>query len=168
MTATQAKKSPPKRRKRKEPAGLWIGLGLLLIAGIGAYFYYQPPASLSEPHTSEQIKLGETLFAQNCASCHGSQGEGEDKNNPGGGTKPNGMSRVPALNGSAHSWHHPNEMLFNKIKNGAADPKISTMPGFKDRFNDEEIVAVLHYIKYSLWPESIQIKHATGGKHAMN
>jgi len=165
MSNKQNKKA--KQSKKKEPLALWMGLGTLVAVGIFSYFSSQPPASLEKAHTPEQIKQGETLFAQNCVSCHGPQGRGEDPNNAGGGVKADGMSRAPALNGLAHSWHHPTEMLFNKIKHGAEDPKTSAMPAFKERFNDEEIVAVLNYIKYSLWPEDIQMKHAMGGKHSM-
>jgi len=57
--------------KKKEPLWLWGGLALFIIIGAGAYFYYQPPSTLSARATPEQIVLGEQLFSENCLSCHG-------------------------------------------------------------------------------------------------
>jgi mono/diheme cytochrome c family protein len=33
------------------------------------------------------------------------------------------------------------------------------MRGFKDKLSDDDIVAVLQYVK-SLWPDEIQVRHA--------
>jgi len=96
------------------------------------------------PQTSlkTQVKQGKALFAQNCASCHGKEAAG-------------GVSPAPALNGSAHSWHHTESSLFRTIKNGST-AKNSVMQGWKGRMTDAEIWAVTRYFQ-SLWkPEYLQ------------
>jgi len=96
-----------------------------------------------------EIPKGQEVYEQNCEECHGVKAIGED---PG---KPNGsLDTAPALNGTAHTWHHPPVFLFQKIKNRIVN-KSSPMPPFSDILSDDEINAVLAYIK-SLWPEDIR------------
>ena len=49
-------------------------------------------------------------------------------------------------------------MLFSTVKDGSV-AKDSTMLGFKEKLSDDDIVAVLQYVK-SLWPDEIQVRHA--------
>lgn len=62
---------------------------------------------------------------------------------------------------SGHTWHHPDEVLFGITKHGLvpgkfAPPKYeSDMPAYAAALTDEEIWAVLAYIKSS-WPEKIR------------
>ena len=144
--------------KKKEPLWLWGGLALFIIIGAVAYYYYQPPSTLSATATPEQIVLGEQLFSENCLSCHGAKATGENPAQSRGGQKADGSYLAPALNGNGHAWHHPNEMLFSTVKNGSV-AKDSPMRGFKDKLSDDDIVAVLQYVK-SLWPDEIQVRHA--------
>jgi len=90
----------------------------------------------------QQVKLGEKLFATNCAACHGDQAAGG---------KVIGDAQAPALNGSAHGWHHPDYDHFSKIKNGG---KGSIMPAWKDTMSDEEIWAVMRYFQ-SFWQDDM-------------
>ncbi|MCP4297939.1 MAG: cytochrome c [Proteobacteria bacterium] len=103
--------------------------------------------------STESIKQGEKLFKTNCQSCHGVAGVGEDPKRPMGADKLTGGYFAPALNGSGHTWHHPDKMLFNNIKNGSF-AEDSQMIGVKDKLNDEEIVSIMHYFQ-SLWPKRI-------------
>lgn len=107
-------------------------------------------ASVTMTASPEGIARGKTLFAQNCAVCHGPQARGQDPSRPRGGQTAVGAYIPPALNGTGHAWHHPSDVLFNMIKNGsrAAD---SPMIGFEGRLADNEIRDVLGYI-ISLWP----------------
>ncbi|MBC8259978.1 MAG: cytochrome c [SAR324 cluster bacterium] len=146
------------KSKKKEPLWMWLGLGISIVIGITAYLYYQPPETLSASATPEQVALGEKLFAENCLSCHGQGARGENPAQSRGGQKADGSYLAPALNGTGHAWHHPNEMLFSTVKDGSI-AKGSTMIGFSDRLSDAEIVAVLQYVK-SLWPDEIQVRHA--------
>ena len=131
MTNNKKKSSPQKMKKRKEPIWLWLGVAGIILAGVFAYFHYTPPASLEERPSAQTVQRGQELYAQNCAVCHGPTAGGENPNSPGGGIKPEGGQSAPALNGTGHAWHHPNVMLFNKIKYGSED-KTSAMQGFKD------------------------------------
>lgn len=136
---------------------VWFFIGLSSLIVGGGYFYYsqQNPARAL---TSNSNLNGERIFAKNCLVCHGPEAIGEDPSQPRGGIKANREYLAPALNGKGHTWHHANEELLNIIKNGSiADD--SPMKGFKDRLSDQEIVAVLDYIK-SLWPEEIQKRHS--------
>jgi mono/diheme cytochrome c family protein len=95
----------------------------------------------------EQIVLGEAVYAQFCASCHGANLEGQ----------PNwkvpladGSLPAPPHDSSGHTWHHPDEILLDITVNGG-DPKYnSKMPAFKDQLSREQMVAVLEFIK-SRW-----------------
>jgi mono/diheme cytochrome c family protein len=93
---------------------------------------------------------GRRLFLQNCARCHGMQGEGA-KN----WQRPDeeGKNKPPPLNGTGHSWHHSPQALMNTIKNGTG--KIGgNMPGWKDKLTDGEIKLILSWIK-AQWPDEI-------------
>ena len=63
---------------------------------------------------------------------------------------------APPHDESGHTWHHSDEVLFRIVKEGTAaivgGGYESDMPGFADVLSDEEIRAVLDYIK-STWPE---------------
>lgn len=61
-----------------------------------------------------------------------------------------------------HTWHHPDRYLFMVTKygiEGLIEEKYpNNMPAYKDILSDEEIIAVLSYIK-STWPSEIKKIH---------
>ena len=73
--------------------------------------------------------------------------------------KPGGRLPAPPHDASGHTWHHADAQLFGIVKNGVtpyAGPGYqSDMPAFKAILSDDEILAVLAYIKQS-WPQDIQ------------
>lgn len=150
------KQSRKKPGKRKEPLLLWIGAGVVILLGFGVYYLNAPPAI--GPVSGGDLETGARVFKQNCSACHGPGAIGENPRMPKGGTKPDGVYLAPALNGTGHAWHHPDEMLFEIIKNGSA-AKESPMRGFAGIMTEEEMMSVLQYIK-SLWPEKIRRFHA--------
>ena len=101
---------------------------------------------------NEKITKGQEVYEQNCEECHGVEAIGEDPEKPNGS-----LETAPALNGTAHTWHHPPVFLFQKIKNRIVN-KSSPMPPFSDILSDDEINAVLAYIE-SLWPEDIRKRY---------
>lgn len=71
---------------------------------------------------------------------------------------------APPHDDSGHTWHHPDEVLFGITKFGVVAPYApkgyeSDMPGFGDRLSDDEIWAVLAFIKAS-WSPRVQAARA--------
>ena len=59
---------------------------------------------------------------------------------------------APPHDESGHTWHHPDHVLFGITKRGLVPPYApagykSDMPAFADQLSDDEIWAVLAYIK---------------------
>jgi len=102
---------------------------------------------------SGPIVTGENIYHTNCASCHGADLEGEPNwQSP----KENGIYPAPPHNDAGHTWHHADQVLFDYTKKGGnfivlSDFK-SGMPGFENILSDEQIWAVLNYIK-SQWSQ---------------
>jgi mono/diheme cytochrome c family protein len=63
---------------------------------------------------------------------------------------------APPHDASGHTWHHGDAVLFRITKEGPAavvgGGYRSAMPGFADVLSDEDIWAVLAFIR-STWPE---------------
>ena len=99
---------------------------------------------------------GERLYQENCASCHGANLEGQ----PDWRSRlPNGRLPAPPHDASGHTWHHTDRVLLDIVKRGTAaivgNGYESDMPGFKEVLTDEEITAIIDYIK-STWPDRIR------------
>ncbi len=98
--------------------------------------------------STDQVKQGNQLFQQNCASCHGvnaaSVTNWKEKND-------NGKYPPPPLNGSAHTWHHSLDQLKKTIRQGGV-PLGGVMPPFSAVLKDAEMNAVIAYFQ-SKWPE---------------
>ena len=104
-----------------------------------------------------EITKGQEVYQQHCEDCHGLKGIGEDPKNPNGGFNSEDQFVAPALNGTGHTWHHHPVFLFEQIKNRKVN-KSSPMPPFSDILSDDQINAVIAYIK-SLWPENIRKRY---------
>ncbi len=87
-----------------------------------------PPVDTEEPTEAELISMGEPLYEQNCARCHGADGGGL------GGT-------YPMLAGSDMVTGDP-EPVIEVIVHGRG-----AMPAFGGEFNNEEVAAVVTYIR---------------------
>lgn len=103
--------------------------------------------------SAEVIEQGRQIYADQCASCHGAQLEGQpDWKTP----LPSGRLPAPPHDAGGHTWHHPDDILFRIVREGTAaivgGGYESDMPGFADLLSDAEIRAVLAYLK-STWPE---------------
>ena len=140
-----------------------IGVRLLAVAFaflIGAIIVVQWSGrqSLADPDNAGQVARGKPVYDRLCASCHGARLEGQ----PNWQEKlPTGRMPAPPHDASGHTWHHPDSVLFGITKLGLvpgkyAPPKYeSDMPAFGGMISDEEIWAVLAYIKSS-WPTDIR------------
>ncbi|WP_455366290.1 c-type cytochrome [Kaarinaea lacus] len=103
------------------------------------------------------VKQGEVIYGKHCASCHGDNLEGQPdwKNR-------NEQGRLPAPphDETGHTWHHSDQLIFELTKYGMVPPNIpegyeSDMPAFENILSDDEIWAVLYFIK-SRWPDEIR------------
>nr|WP_235824005.1 cytochrome c [Falsiruegeria mediterranea] len=102
---------------------------------------------------------GQTLYVENCASCHGASLEGQENwQSPG----EDGRLPAPPHDETGHTWHHGDQVLFEYTKLGGRALMAaqgmefdSGMPGFGDQLSDQEIWNILGYIK-STWPDRIQ------------
>ncbi len=118
------------------------------------------PASGSALPPVEASPLGQQVFAANCAACHGQMGEGQPNWHI---PQDNGILPAPPLNGDGHTWHHGDGFLYRvvsqggKIQEGPEVPRFkSGMPAFGEILSDEEILAVLTYLK-SLWGDKMKL-----------
>lgn len=132
---------------------LWLGLllGGLILAVFAGRHYAQTASNAAS--SAEVIEQGRQIYADQCASCHGAQLEGQpDWKTP----LPSGRLPAPPHDAGGHTWHHPDDILFRIVREGTAaivgGGYESDMPGFADLLSDAEIRAVLAYIK-STWPE---------------
>lgn len=100
------------------------------------------------------VQAGEQIYLAQCAACHGEALEGQANWRT---RDPDGFLPAPPHDASGHTWHHADDLLFEITKYGAAvviddaDYR-SNMPIYKGILTDDEIVAVLSFIK-NTWPE---------------
>ncbi|MDZ3836180.1 MAG: cytochrome c [Rhodospirillales bacterium] len=130
--------------------GAAILLGGSAVAGLlWIRFDQSGPAEAS----AERLERGAEIYAANCASCHGAKLEGQ----PDWKSRlPSGRLPAPPHDASGHTWHHPDDVLFRITREGPAavvgGGYESDMPGFAGVLSDDEIRAVLEFIK-STWPD---------------
>jgi peptide/nickel transport system substrate-binding protein len=114
----------------------------------------------ADPSNAEQVALGQQVYESFCAGCHGANLEGQPDWQK---RLPMGNFPAPPHDETGHTWHHPDQWLFDIVKDGGqrfAPPRYrSAMPAYRDMLSDEEIWAVLAFIK-SHWPPSIRAEQA--------
>ena len=133
--------------------------GVLYVAtGDGGIFRINDGAK-----SRDKAAAGRQIYRQHCASCHGAKLEGQPNWRV---RKPNGRLPAPPHDETGHTWHHTDDVLFGITKKGiagfASPGYESDMPAYKDILTDEQIWAVLAFIK-SRWSEEIQARHKARG-----
>lgn len=154
--------------KAKAPAVNWplLGgiIGLLVVLVIVAMVIANRPSTAEETNTDKndpaQLAIGQQVYTQQCAVCHGANLEGEANWREG---NPDGSFRSPPHDDTGHTWHHGDRYLFERTKYGTAalSPEmqlLSTMPAYEAILSDVEIRAVLTYIQSSWSAENQQIQ----------
>lgn len=139
------------------------GAAAMLIAALTAFAGSGngDPAKITlYPDTPKTVALGAEVYAENCAACHGANLEGAPNWRSRG---PDGRLPAPPHDETGHTWHHASDMLFGLTKYGLpaliGDPDYATdMPAYDGVLSDEEIIAVLSYIK-STWPAEVRAQH---------
>ncbi|MGE3289833.1 MAG: cytochrome c [Geminicoccaceae bacterium] len=137
------------RRNRKFGLFGWLGVLVVLVplaTIVGLWRPWKSDASFSSD--LEVISLGEKIYAERCAVCHGQRLQGQPNwQSP----LPNGRMPAPPHNSDGHTWHHDSTSLFAITKHGLVPPWAppdyrSNMPAFQGRLSDGEIWAVLSFI----------------------
>lgn len=107
-----------------------------------------------------RVAVGAGIYERHCASCHGANLEGQPNWRE---RLANGRLPAPPHDASGHTWHHADQVLFDLVKQGVAAYAgagyESDMPAYAVRLSDDEIRAVLAFIK-SRWPAPIRDKQA--------
>lgn len=116
--------------------------------------------ALLHPEDRRVVSLGSEIYAEHCASCHGKSLEGHPEWQV---RDEQGYLPAPPHDETGHTWHHPDKLLFDITKLGVAEAaKLedyrTRMPAFESMLTDEEIVAVLSFIK-AQWPEQVRQRH---------
>lgn len=135
------------RRRPPTVATLAIGLALLVLGTACG-------GDQGNAHDADRAELGSRVYQQNCAVCHGMQGEGQPNWQV---RQPDGTYPAPPHDATGHTWHHGDGLLFRYVKYGGDALDIpgfqSGMPAFGDQLSDEEIRAVINYLKTFWGPE---------------
>lgn len=143
--------------RRKIP---WWVLSVLAFLPVWAVLYI---GSLSEAKVGEESQLehGGTLYAEQCAGCHGATGGGGTGPALSGGavleTFPNRADQLLWVYGGSQAW--PSETY------GAQDkPVAGGMPGFGANLTPEELFLIVRYEREVLSGEDVTAGGATLGE----
>ena len=101
-------------------------------------------------YDASRVESGGKVYALNCAVCHGARGEATPDWRR---RESDGSFPPPPLNGTAHTWHHPFEVLARQILFGPPGGG-GKMPPFRSQLTDEEVINVIAWFQ-SLWPDEI-------------
>jgi mono/diheme cytochrome c family protein len=136
--------------------------GLFVIAAVmAALLWWLMSMSLDAQSGADanMIATGQQVYAENCAACHGANLEGQADWQT---RDADGYLPAPPHDETGHTWHHPTLQLIDIVTRGTeaivGGGYRSRMPGFGDVLNDDEIEAVIAYIK-STWPAAIRRRH---------
>jgi S-disulfanyl-L-cysteine oxidoreductase SoxD len=143
---------------------LLAGLATMLVGAV--IFYLSSQVQKAEtsisliPDDPSVIKIGKSIYAKNCASCHGVALEGQANWKQ---RDIEGYMPAPPHDMSGHTWHHADPYLFLMTKYGIEEmigkKYPNNMPAYENVLTDDAIIAVLSYIK-STWPSRIQRQHS--------
>lgn len=133
--------------------------GGLALAGLATAFVVAESTEavgLLTPGDTEVVALGQAIYTAQCAACHGVRLEGQPNWRIRGA---NGLLPAPPHDATGHTWHHDDETLFALTKYGLSglmeNAPPSGMPDYEGVLSDDEIIAVLSFIK-STWPDDLR------------
>lgn len=143
--------------------GLALGLAMIGLGALAVFPAAQGgarPGQLVPYEDARAVALGAGLYADHCAACHGTALEGETPDWR--QRTPEGLLPAPPHDETGHTWHHPDAQLVDIVARGTAavvgGGYESAMIGFGDILAEDEILAVLAFIK-STWPDRVIEAH---------
>lgn len=104
------------------------------------------------PTPSDPLALGQQVFAQYCAPCHGAGGEGFV----------NALD-APGLNADSEAHQLSDEAILSAIIDGGAASGGNMAP-LGDALSEEQEAAVLQYL-HTLWTDDQRAAHEAAGSH---
>lgn len=139
-----------------------IYLLVVLVLGITACTSnnetHEPKASPTSPPLAQVLEDGEANYLTYCAVCHGTNGEGQNPEDP---TVPdeNGRYLAPPHDETGHTMLHADDELIMIISEGGMGDPIffNEMPAFGEILSNYQIEAILTYIK-TFWTEQQRIE----------
>ncbi len=158
--------APERARHRAVIVGFVGGMVVVLVLAGALWLLFGPHiGSLRGPLgravapnvLSAQERRGEEIYNANCITCHGG---------PTGGAM---MDYPPRHNANGHTWHHPDCELKQIVRVGGdemtdmmrqmmAPPDAPKMQAFGDKLSNDEIEAVLAFIKTMWTPEEREVQ----------
>jgi putative copper export protein/mono/diheme cytochrome c family protein len=128
---------------------------LLLVDAYPTSFFHSPTG-----FTAASIAVGSDVYAGNCVSCHGANGNGD-------GPAAKTLTIPPANLTAGHLWMHSDGELFWWLTHGIDSPEGGlAMPGFGGVLDEDQRWAVIDYIRAhnagqawhltGLWPVPVQ------------
>lgn len=133
----------PRVRDRWGPRGgdaAFVGglLGFIIAVVLLTGLHVEPGRTLSNPveRTAASVEAGSTLFAINCASCHGATGAGD-------GPLADSLPAPPA-NFTVHVPFHPDGVLFAWISDGIRG---TGMPAWSPQLSDQERWDLVNFLR---------------------
>ncbi len=123
-------------------------VAVLWSAGLAACAAAPPPT----PTPSDPLALGQQVFAQYCAPCHGADGEGFV----------NALD-APGLNADSEAHLLSDEAILTAIIDGGAASGGNMAP-LGDALSEEQEAAVLQYL-HTLWTDDQRAAHEAAGGH---
>jgi mono/diheme cytochrome c family protein len=127
-----------KARRRQRLVPVLVPVGVLIVAAVVALVIVsggggsdEPP----EPGSPEQVALGEQVFTQSCATCHGEGLRG-------------GLAGPPLLHEIYAPDHHPDSAIRSAIARGVQPHhwEFAAMPPIPN-LSDDDVEAVIAYIR---------------------
>jgi mono/diheme cytochrome c family protein len=150
---------PSKKPVRRQVIGRTTGIAIMLILIIGIFALIalvNVTKKAPVDQATDQISVGKRAYVQQCAICHGVNLNGQ----PNWQTPlPSGGRLAPPHDLTGPTWRSSDKQFFEITKYGGqrfSPPDYKNfMPGYENRLSDEEIWAILAYIK-STWPPYIR------------
>jgi len=130
-------------------------VGILIAVGTVAWLGTHAEPTKPDSNSASLVARGKIVYAQQCASCHGADVEGQPNWRE---RLPSGRLPAPPHDSTGHTWHHSDKDLFSMVKTGIPEivPGYQTdMPKYEGVLSDSDIWAVLSFIE-STWPPVIR------------